>query len=121
MTYQNLILGISIYLLLWEHLPHWGRWFKRLIAALPGPLQTLYEQWRCPYCVGFWIGLGLVGAEWRWDDDAGLSERPVPWGDGQPRGTGAARAYLRLSLEYDTQLAHADDDAAATRPFICER
>ena len=69
----------------------------------------------------FWIGLGLVGAEWRWDDDAGLSERPVPWGDGQPRGTGAARAYLRLSLEYDTQLAHADDDAAATRPFICER
>ncbi|MCB1330564.1 MAG: hypothetical protein KDK28_14530 [Maritimibacter sp.] len=66
MTYQNLILGISIYLLLWEHLPHWGRWFKRLIAALPGPLQTLYEQWRCPYCVGFWIGLGLHAVTGTW-------------------------------------------------------
>lgn len=59
MTYENLILGIAIYLLFWEHLPHWGTWFNRGLAALPQPLQTLYEQWRCPYCVGFWIGLAV--------------------------------------------------------------
>jgi hypothetical protein len=58
-TYENLILGIAVYLLFWEHLPHWGTWFNRTLATLPGPLQTLYEQWRCPYCVGFWIGLAV--------------------------------------------------------------
>ena len=66
MTPELLILGTALYLLFWEHLPHWGTWFTRAIAALPGPLQTLYEQWRCPYCVGFWIGLALHAATGMW-------------------------------------------------------
>lgn len=66
MTYEILILGIAIHLLFYDHLPHWGTWFKRFIAALPKPLQTLYEQWRCPYCAGFWIGLALHGITGMW-------------------------------------------------------
>lgn len=69
----------------------------------------------------FWIGLAHGAGVWRWDDDAGLDAHPVPWGDGQPRGVAAGRAYLRLALEYDTQLAHADDDVTTARPFVCER
>ena len=66
MTPELLILGTAIYLLFWEHLPHWGTWFNRILAALPSPLQTLYEQWRCPYCVGFWIGLTLHALTGMW-------------------------------------------------------
>lgn len=66
MTYQNLLLGIALHLLFYEHLPHWGTWFMKIIKALPKPLQTLYEQWRCPYCCGFWIGLALHGLTGDW-------------------------------------------------------
>lgn len=79
MTYENLILGIALYLLLWEHLPHWGTWFNRVLASLPQPVQTLYEQWRCPYCVGFWIGLMLhaVTGNYLFTSFADL---PTTWG-----------------------------------------
>lgn len=62
----NLLLGISIHMLIWEHLPHWGSWFNAILERLPKPLQTLYEQWRCPYCAGFWIGLALHGVTVAW-------------------------------------------------------
>ncbi|MEO0487615.1 MAG: hypothetical protein AAF092_17065 [Pseudomonadota bacterium] len=66
MAIENLILGISIHLLFYEHLPHWGTWFMAGIRRLPQPLQTLYEQWRCPYCAGFWIGLVLHALTGTW-------------------------------------------------------
>lgn len=53
------LMGLSLYLLIWEKLPDWGTWFNRLIAYLPRPLAYLYEAWRCPYCFGFWIALAL--------------------------------------------------------------
>ncbi len=49
MNIENLVLGVAIHMLFWEHLPHWGTWFMRTMGRLPKPLQTLYEQWRCPY------------------------------------------------------------------------
>ena len=76
MTPELLILGTAIYLLFWEHLPHWGTWFIGVLGALPQPIQTLYEQWRCPYCVGFWIGLTLhaVTGMWLFPAFAGLPD-----------------------------------------------
>lgn len=62
MTIENILLGIAIHQLFWEHLPHWGTWFTRLLKRLPQPVQALYEQWRCPYCAGFWIGLAVHAA-----------------------------------------------------------
>lgn len=79
MTYQNLILGMAIYFLLWEHLPHWGTWFNSALAALPKPLQNLYEDWRCPYCVGFWIGLVLHAVTGQWLIPA-FADLPALWG-----------------------------------------
>ncbi|WP_417268875.1 hypothetical protein [Celeribacter sp.] len=66
MTYENIILGAAIYMLFYDHLPHWGGWFNAILKRLPKPLQTLYEQWRCPYCVGFWIGLVLHVVTGNW-------------------------------------------------------
>lgn len=66
MALENLILGVSIHLLFYEHLPHWGSWFNAILTRLPRPLQTLYEQWRCPYCAGFWIGLALHAVTGNW-------------------------------------------------------
>ena len=79
MTIENLILGTALYFLIWEQLPHWGTWFGRILAALPTPLQTLYEQWRCPFCVGFWIGLTLHGATGRYLFPA-FADLPATWG-----------------------------------------
>ena len=53
------LMGLSIYILIWEKLPDWGNWFNRLVALLPRPLAYLYEAWHCPYCFGFWIALLL--------------------------------------------------------------
>ncbi|WP_439887923.1 hypothetical protein ACSX1C_01425 [Pseudomonas sp. MBLB4123] len=53
------LMGLSIYLLLWEKLPEWGTWFSRMVERLPAPLAYLYEAWRCPYCFGFWVALLL--------------------------------------------------------------
>lgn len=66
MTYENLILGISLHMLFYQHLPHWGTWFNRILKALPQPLQALYAQWECPYCCGFWIGLVLHAVTGNW-------------------------------------------------------
>lgn len=83
MTYQNLILGVAIYLLFYEHLPHWGTWFNAILKRLPKPLQTLYEQWRCPYCCGFWIGLVLHACTGQWFIPA-FSDLPAFWGAAGP-------------------------------------
>lgn len=77
------ILGIALYILIWEKLPEWGSWFNALLNRLPRPLQTLYEQWRCPYCVGFWMGLALHGATGLWTLPA-LAELPAFWGPAAP-------------------------------------
>ncbi len=59
MSFALIIIGTSIHILIWEKLPEWGNWFNHLLAKLPKPLQTLYEQWQCAYCAGFWIALVL--------------------------------------------------------------
>ncbi|MFY0617368.1 hypothetical protein [Shimia sp.] len=79
MNVENVLLGIAVHQLFWEHLPHWGRWFNRLLGMLPKPLQALYEQWRCPYCAGFWIGLSVHAATGRWVFD-GFAQLPSFWG-----------------------------------------
>ncbi|GAA6209022.1 hypothetical protein NBRC116601_23150 [Cognatishimia sp. WU-CL00825] len=79
MTYENLILGVSAHLLFYEHLPHWGGWFNRLLNKLPKPLRDLYEMWRCPYCAGFWIGLALHALTGQWFL-AGFANLPEYWG-----------------------------------------
>lgn len=58
--------GLALYILIWEKLPEWGTWFTRGLTALPTPLRTLYQQWTCPYCSGFWIGLALHGITGLW-------------------------------------------------------
>ncbi|MFY0594879.1 MAG: hypothetical protein JXQ85_00475 [Cognatishimia sp.] len=75
----NLLLGISIHMLIWEHLPHWGSWFNAILKRLPKPIKSLYEQWRCPYCAGFWIGLALHGATGTWFVQA-FADLPAFWG-----------------------------------------
>lgn len=70
MNIEMILLAASVHMLIWEHLPHWGTWFMQIINALPGPLQTLYAQWHCPYCAGFWIALVLHGITGTWTFDA---------------------------------------------------
>ncbi|QSX35894.1 hypothetical protein [Shewanella sedimentimangrovi] len=55
------LMGLSLYILLWEKLPDWGNWFNALLARLPRPLTYLYEAWHCPFCFGFWAALALHG------------------------------------------------------------
>lgn len=66
MTYENALLGVSVHMLLYQHLPYWGTWFNRVLRALPKPLQTLYQQWECPYCCGFWIALAMHSVTGNW-------------------------------------------------------
>ena len=73
------LMGLSIYLLLWEKLPDWGNWFNWLLARLPRPLIYLYEAWRCPYCFGFWIALVLHGLTGMQTIPA-LADIPTPLG-----------------------------------------
>ena len=61
MDISPVLMGLSIYILVWEKLPDWGSWFNNIIDRLPAPLAYLYEAWRCPYCSGFWIALALHG------------------------------------------------------------
>lgn len=72
---ELVLMGVALYILIWEKLPEWGDWFNRLIAALPSPLRSLYEQWHCPYCVGFWMALALHGLTGIWTLPA-LGELP---------------------------------------------
>lgn len=66
MTFELVLIGTAIHILIWEKLPEWGTWFNTLIAALPSPLRSLYKQWHCPYCAGFWIALVLHGVTGFW-------------------------------------------------------
>lgn len=66
MTLTLPLTGLALYILIWEKLPEWGSWFNRLLSLLPQPLQTLYQQWTCPYCSGFWIALALHGLTGLW-------------------------------------------------------
>ncbi|WP_377191740.1 hypothetical protein [Ruegeria meonggei] len=66
MTLELVLMVTAIHILIWEKLPEWGTWFNRFIAALPRPLSSLYEQWHCPYCAGFWIALMLHGLTGFW-------------------------------------------------------
>ena len=69
-----------------------------------------------------WIGLALEQGAWRWDDGAPESSRPEVWGQNQPAGPGAGRAFMRMREgEVDTQLALSDDKREARRPFVCQR
>lgn len=87
MTFELALLGVALHLLVWEKLPEWGTWFKTLLKLLPKPLQTLYEQWHCPYCAGFWIALVLHAVTGFWTISGlanlptylGLFRGPVAW------------------------------------------
>ncbi|MES0811191.1 hypothetical protein ABLO27_17015 [Roseibium sp. SCPC15] len=87
MTFELMLMGTAIHILVWEKLPEWGTWFQSLLRLLPQPLQTLYEQWRCPYCAGFWIALVLHALTGLWTIPAlaelpaylGVLREPVAW------------------------------------------
>ncbi|MEM7444236.1 MAG: hypothetical protein AAF414_13000 [Pseudomonadota bacterium] len=87
MNLTNALIGLALYLLIWEKLPTWGTWFNALLSRLPNPLQTLYEQWRCPYCVGFWMALVLHALTGLWTlpalatmpDFLGPAALPIGW------------------------------------------
>ena len=66
MEFDTALMGLAVYLLLWDKLPNWGTGFRTILAALPRPVQTLYRQWNCAYCSGFWIALGLHAVTGLW-------------------------------------------------------
>lgn len=68
-----------------------------------------------------WIGLSNKRGAWTWDDDQPIDGgRPLPWGSGEPAAS-TGRAFLRMDdTQFDTQLAHTDPDASATRIFVCQ-
>ena len=49
------LIALSVYILIWDKLPYWGNWFNYCLSRCPAWLQALYDQWRCPFCVGFWL------------------------------------------------------------------
>ncbi|HVH47041.1 MAG TPA: C-type lectin domain-containing protein [Labilithrix sp.] len=78
---------------------------------------------RLPLPLEVWIGLSSVGGVWQWDDGdpTDSHRRPLPWGDGEP-GSATGRAFLHIADDrFDTQLARSDEDAGATRVFVCQR
>ncbi len=87
MTYELVLIGTAVHILIWEKLPEWGSWFNTLLQMLPRPLQILYEQWRCAYCAGFWIALVLHALTGFWTIPAlahlpgnlGVISLPVGW------------------------------------------
>jgi len=79
MSFHLALMGISVHILVWEKLPEWGTWFNTLLVKLPQPLQTLYQQWRCAYCAGFWIALALHAVTGFWTIPA-LALLPGYWG-----------------------------------------
>lgn len=79
MDLTNSIVGLALYILIWMKLPEWGTWFNSILVKLPKPLQTLYKQWQCPYCVGFWMGLALHAATGLWTMPT-LNQLPEFWG-----------------------------------------
>lgn len=84
---------------------------REVLKFLPGEIATT-----------LWIGLALNQGTWRWDDGAPESSRPPVWGQNQPAGPGAGRAFLRMREGFvDTQLAFSEDKREARRPFVCQR
>lgn len=83
MDFTTSILGLALYILIWMKLPEWGTWFNTILSKLPQPLQTLYKQWQCPYCVGFWMGLALHAMTGLWTISA-FSTLPEFWGVSAP-------------------------------------
>lgn len=73
------ITSFALYILIWEKLPDWGTWFNRFLAVLPSPLQRLYGQWVCAYCVGFWLALTLHASTGIWTVPA-FADMPRFWG-----------------------------------------
>jgi hypothetical protein len=75
--------------------------------------------------VAVWIGLGKIGEEWRWDNDAAVTPEASPWGNDAPEtnDAGAPNTFGYMVLAdtrvYDAQLAHADD-GNTPRPYLCE-
>ncbi|WP_199611656.1 hypothetical protein [Flocculibacter collagenilyticus] len=59
MNIELALMGLAVYILIWEKLPDWGNWFNWIIHRLPKPLAYLYEAWHCPFCFGFWVALLL--------------------------------------------------------------
>ncbi len=118
MSFEAALIGAAIHMLFWEKLPEWGTWFNRMIAALPAPLRTLYAQWRCPYCAGFWIALCLHGATGL-STLAALDTLPAFWGRlGAPLGWFPRRAGHRRAdpgrrarRQRDPPAGDADGDA----------
>ena len=106
MDLTTTLIGFSLYILFWEKLPEWGGWFNALLKKLPRPLQGLYEQWRCPYCVGFWMALALHAATGLWTLPV-LENLPAFWGAAAPvvgwffdaLATGTLILICKLSLE----------------------
>lgn len=61
MHYELIVTGLALHILIWDKLPEWGKGFNWLLQRMPKPVQGLYEDWRCPYCFGFWAILALHG------------------------------------------------------------
>lgn len=83
--------------------------------------------------VDFWIGLsaGSSDAGFVWADDASADRYDPVWGNGEPRGSGARRAYMHVALDrqYDVGLGLAspsrapgdgDPDGGEAWPYVCE-
>jgi len=87
MEFAPALMGLSIYILIWEKLPEWGTWFNWLLARLPAPMAYLYQAWRCPYCFGFWVALALhamtglttLPALSNMPDTLGTMAQPLAW------------------------------------------
>ena len=105
MTFELVLMATAIHILVWEKLPEWGTGFNTMLGHLPRPVRTLYEQWRCPYCAGFWIALVLHGVTGFWTIPAlsnlpsylGVLRIPVGWTlDGLATATLIYAAILSL-------------------------
>ena len=87
MVFEVALIGLAVHLLFWDKLPNWGSWFTSLIASLPKPIRTLYDQWRCSYCAGFWIALALHALTGIWTvsklaempEYLGVLGSPIAW------------------------------------------
>ena len=117
MSYETILMATAIHMLIWDKLPEWGSWFNSFLAALPKPLQSLYHQWHCPYCAGFWIALALHGLTGFWtlpalaDLPANLGYAALPLGwflDALVTATGVYAAIIGLkALGLPAMKAHA--------------
>lgn len=68
MNFTLALMGLSIYLLIWEKLPDWGTWFNKVIVHLPEPLAYLYSA-----CAHIASAFGS-----RWHCIRSLAFRPSP-------------------------------------------